>query len=329
MSTRSTVPGLAYRCPADQRELTEDSEQLRCPLGHTFPIVRGVPRFVPSGGYAESFGRQWNRFRLTQLDSHTGLPLSEERALRCLGLADAGRALDGQAVLEVGCGAGRFTEVLLKLGADVTSVDLSNAVEANAANFPPDQRHRVVQANVQALPLSTRQFDGVFCLGVVQHTPVPETTVKTLYEYVRPGGWLVFDHYAVSFSTTTWFGVHAARQVFKRLPVDRRLPAVERMVDRLLPVHAAAARLGRAPARALSRVSPVLSYYHIHPDLPEDLQRDWAILDTHDALTDVYKHHRTQGQMESYLHRLGLAGVVVVRSGNGIEARAWRPTRGG
>jgi SAM-dependent methyltransferase len=40
-------------------------------------------------------------------------------------------SLAGKHVLEAGCGAGRFTEVLLKAGAYVTSIDLSSAVEAN------------------------------------------------------------------------------------------------------------------------------------------------------------------------------------------------------
>src|SRR5688572_9064622 len=45
----------------------------------TYRIVRFIPRFVPAENYASSFGFQWNKFRRTQLDSHTGLPLSRER----------------------------------------------------------------------------------------------------------------------------------------------------------------------------------------------------------------------------------------------------------
>src|SRR4030088_2241779 len=45
----------------------------------TFPIVRHIPRFVPADTYASSFGFQWNKFRATQLDSRTGLPISRER----------------------------------------------------------------------------------------------------------------------------------------------------------------------------------------------------------------------------------------------------------
>lgn len=48
-----------------------------------------------------------------------------------------------------------------------------------------------------------------------------------------------------------------------------------------------------------------------------------------DALPDVYKHHRTQRQIESYLTRLGLTDVVVSWSGNGSEARGRRPRREG
>jgi uncharacterized protein YbaR (Trm112 family) len=46
-----------------------------------YPIRRGVPRFVPDGLYASSFGRQWNWFRTVQLDSMTGLD-SSDRTLR-------------------------------------------------------------------------------------------------------------------------------------------------------------------------------------------------------------------------------------------------------
>lgn len=330
---REATPMPRFVCPEHGDELRAADGAYWCPGGHEIRVVHGIPRFVSSDGYAGAFGRQWNRFRLTQLDSHTGLDLSEERALRCLGipegLDEADRLLAGQAVLEVGCGAGRFTEVLLKHGATVTSVDLSSAVEANAQNFPPSDRHRIVQADVRLLPFAPRQFDGVFCLGVVQHTPNPEQTIALLYEQVRPGGWVAFDHYALDFRMLTWIGVHLARQVFTRLPPGQQLPAVEWTVARLLPVHAAAARWGRLLARALSRVSPVLSYYHLHPELSDELQREWAILDTHDALTDTYKHHRRAGEIESFLATLGLTEIVVGGGGNGIEARGKRPTDAG
>jgi 2-polyprenyl-3-methyl-5-hydroxy-6-metoxy-1,4-benzoquinol methylase len=99
-------------------------------------------------------------------------------------------------VLEAGCGAGRFTEVLLKRGASVTSIDLTDAVAANQENFPQSEHHRIAQADILRLPFSPKQFDAVFCLRVIQHTPSPEAAIAALYDQVRPGGLLVIDHYA-------------------------------------------------------------------------------------------------------------------------------------
>ncbi|HEY0787434.1 MAG TPA: methyltransferase domain-containing protein, partial [Thermoanaerobaculia bacterium] len=86
--------------------------------------------------YADAFGAQWRRYSRTQLDSYTGTTISRDRLRRCLG-EELWEGLSGRKVLEAGCGAGRFTEVLLERGAILTSVDLSDAVVANAENFPP------------------------------------------------------------------------------------------------------------------------------------------------------------------------------------------------
>jgi SAM-dependent methyltransferase len=308
-----------YVCPDHRLDLAQAPDALTCPQGHTFPVRQGIPRFVSSAGYAEAFGVQWNRFRRTQLDSTTGLELSERRALRCLGLPTD--MLAEKAVLEVGCGAGRFTEVLLKHGAHVTSVDLSSAVEANADNFPAGDSHRVAQVDLRRLPFEPGQYDIVFCVGVVQATPDPDQSVRLLYKQVKAGGLLAFDQYAWSAATLTWLGPNAARQIVKRLPANWKLPAVERMVDLLLPLHRALRRHGRI----VTRVSPVLSYYHVYPELSEELQREWAILDTHDATTDHYKRHGTVAHVRRLLERLGLEDVAVSPGGNGLEARGRRP----
>src|SRR6185369_11180965 len=52
---------------------------------HRYPIRKFIPRFVPKSNYADNFGLQWNKFRQTQLDSFTGLPISADRFWKATG----------------------------------------------------------------------------------------------------------------------------------------------------------------------------------------------------------------------------------------------------
>ena len=69
-----------------------------------YPIIRGVPRFVPTESYASSFGFQWNRFHQLQVDSVMHNDLSRDRFYKTTGWPTC---LAGQLILEAGCGAGR------------------------------------------------------------------------------------------------------------------------------------------------------------------------------------------------------------------------------
>ena len=80
--------------------------------GEKYEISNGIPRFVNNKSYTDNWGIQWNKFRKTQLDSYTKFPLSEDRLRRCLG-DEIYSSLNEVIVLEAGCGAGRFTEILL------------------------------------------------------------------------------------------------------------------------------------------------------------------------------------------------------------------------
>jgi SAM-dependent methyltransferase len=314
----------AWCCPAHGLTLESDADGLYCPAGHRFERTSGIPRFAADGHYADAFGAQWKRYRLTQLDSYSKTTITRDRAMRCLG-HELGSMLSGKQVLECGCGAGRFTEILLDLGACVTSVDLSDAVEANQDNFPQNGRHRIAQADIAALPFRPQQFDVVLCLGVIQHTADPERTIAQLYAHVKPGGALVIDHYTYSLS---WYTKTAPlfRLYLKRLPADAGIRWTEKLVETFLPLHERVKgfRLGHM---LLSRISPVVSYWHAYPQLTDLQQREWALLETHDALTDWYKHMRTRRAILRTLQRLGLEQIWCEYGGNGVEARGRRPVR--
>ena len=319
--TENTWP--AWVCPVHRKTLMNRNGDFACPDGCSYASSKGIPRFVPNSSYTAAFGLQWNRYRLTQLDSHSGVPISRDRLARCFG-HELWNQLQGKYVLEAGCGAGRFTEVLLERGALVTSVDLSEAVEANQDNFPQNAAHRIAQADILKLPFAPRQFDVVLCLGVVQHTPDPEQTIAALYNQVKPSGWLIFDHYTHSLSYYTK-SARLFRIALRRMPPDKGLKWTERLVDVFLPLHKAA-RSFRPAQMVLSRVSPVLCYYQTFPGLTDEQHREWALLDTHDSLTDWFKHFRTREQIRATLERLDAKGIRAEYGGNGVEARCQRPT---
>ena len=311
-----------WHCPVHLRPLAARDGALVCPEGDFFPVRNGIPRFVPPNTYADSFGAQWNRYRLTQLDSHSGTTITRDRIRRCVG-EELWENLAGKQVLECGCGAGRFTEILLERGARVTSFDLSTAVDANQESFPQTDNHRVMQADIQRLPFKPRQFDVVLALGVLQYTADPELSTACMYEQVKPGGTLVIDCYTPEIS---WYTKTAPllRLYLRRLPPEDGIRWTERLVDTLLPLHKSVRRL-RLAQMLLSRVSPVSCYYQGFTKLTDAQQREWALLDTHNSLTGWYRHARTRGQIIRMLQGLGLRNIRCDYGGNGVEARGTRP----
>jgi SAM-dependent methyltransferase len=312
------------RCLGHQQYLTQHPTELTCGLGCTVPVVRRIPRFVSSESYASAFGRQWKMFAGTQLDSHTGLTISRDRLAGALG--GSLEVLRGSNVLEVGCGAGRFTEVMLAAGARVFAFDLSTAVDANYENCNQSADYFVCQADLRGAPVQPRSFDFVVCLGVIQHTPSPEETIAALAGYVRPGGSLVIDHYASDYPSN--FIQRNLRRLLIRLPARVATPAAIGLARVLLPLH----KLTWTNSRGVWRIrkllrgaSPLVDYYEVYSQLGKQRLGEWSILDTHDTLTDYFKHRRTTGQIEECMRSCGLVDVIAYYGGNGVEARAKSP----
>jgi 2-polyprenyl-3-methyl-5-hydroxy-6-metoxy-1,4-benzoquinol methylase len=284
-------------------------------------IVAGVPRFASEGSYASLFGDQWKAYKKTQLDSYSGAPISEIRLDRCMG--DLKDMLTGKTVLEAGCGAGRFTEVLLKKGSILVSSDLSSAVEVNAENFPPSNRHLVIQADINDMPFADESFDVVICLGVIQHTANTEKTIEDLYKLVKKGGTLVIDHY--HYDKSNYFRLARLYRIYLRKKTAAfTIPYTQKLVKRYLPWHKRAAK-SKLLSILLNRISPVVSYYSFFPHFTEQQQHEWALLDTHDSLTDWHKRFRNKQQITKTLTSLGAVDIHCAYGGNGVEANCKKP----
>lgn len=283
--------------------------------------INHIPRFVTSDSYASLFGHQWKKFKKTQLDSYTGTTISADRLNRCLG--NLKNDLKNKLVLEAGCGAGRFTEILLQKGATLVSSDISSAVEANIENFPFSDNHLVIQADINAMPYQDEVFDVVICLGVIQHTPDPDTSIANLYKLVKKGGYLIIDHYTFNrsylFRTAPLY-----RYYLKKKSAKQTLQITQHLVKKYLPLHKKFAK-NKFMTMLVNRISPVISYYSALPQLNDKLQEEWALLDTHDSLTDWFKHFRNKKQITGILKKLGAVNIWCEYGGNGVEARCQKP----
>jgi 2-polyprenyl-3-methyl-5-hydroxy-6-metoxy-1,4-benzoquinol methylase len=313
-------------CPKTRSKLKRSGDVFVSPEGQEYPIINGVPRFVEEDNYSNSFGEQWNTYLTTQLDSYNGKKISEDRIAGSLG-PDLWCNIEGKTVLEGGCGAGRFTEILLNQKTDLYSIDFSSAADANVKNFPITDKHKVFQADILNLPFQEESFDLVLCLGVIQHTPNPTETIAALYRQVKPGGFIIVDHYKYLLS---WY-LHPAplfRFFLKRY--GRKSPKgcmnfVRAIVNMMFPVHWFLWNTHPRLNWLINRISPVITYFDTFPELNKEQQKEWSLLDTHDSLTDWFKHRKTVKQIRCILEDLGVVNVECRYGGNGIEAKGQKP----
>ena len=105
--------------------------------------------------------------------------------------------LQGQRVLDVGCGGGILADAMARKGAQVTGIDLStkalrvaqlHALEAQT----PDIEYREVSVETLAQE-QPGSFDMVTCMEMLEHVPDPDSVVRACATLVKPGGWVFFS----------------------------------------------------------------------------------------------------------------------------------------
>jgi SAM-dependent methyltransferase len=310
-------------------QMTDDA--LRSATGRLFSKVNGAYRFVTDDNYTANFGFQWNKFRTVQIDRCIQVQQSHDRFFAETNWNSADLA--EKAVLEVGSGAGRFTQVVLDhTRAVLYSVDYSNAVEANYSNNGHHgARLRLYQASIYELPFAPMSFDRVFCFGVLQHTPDVRKSVHCLAKMVKPGGELVVDFYPIR---GWWTKIHI-KYLLRPLTVgihrERLLRLIEHNIGWLIRLARITHRCGLY--RLFGRFIPIAGYAgHTHGISPATL-REQCILDTFDMFSPVYDQPQRISTVARWFREMGLqvtfAGFVRYSADNAAATvRGRRPEVG-
>ncbi len=200
----------------------------------------------------------------------------------------------GREALDAGCGGGRWTLGLLRLGCRVTAVDFSShaleSARAQMARLAPDAvaEGRLVTEKVDLLsvpaPLARRRFDLVFSFGVLHHTGDTRRALGNVAGLTADDGVL-----------------------FAYLYGARSLAPARRLA--LALARAGLAPLGfRAKRRLLARILPGR--------------------DTHqafDLLSPLVNDRRTHEEVEDWLRELGFTDVARTIDHRELFLRAARP----
>lgn len=325
---RSAKLRVSYVNPRSQNSLEVIPERLRDPsTGDIFEVVRGIPRFCSADNYSESFGFQWNQFDRTQLDIFSGAKHSQERFY---GETEwSPEILDHSTVLEVGSGAGRFSEVFLRTTSGILhSVDYSSAVDANMRNNSQyGDRLRLAQASIYEIPFPDSSFDKVFCLGVLQHTPSFEESVAALIKKAKLGGEIVVDFYPIKGWYTKVHSKYILRPLTRRLPKSLLLKIIRFNINWMLSLFDI---LCFMRLEALTRFIPITDVRNFPRELTDKQRKEWAVMDTFDAFSPAYDNPKRLEDVKRMFTKCGCeviyAGLAKCAGGEATVVRAIKRT---
>lgn len=272
-----------------------------------FPKKNGAFRVVADDNYTENFGYQWNKFAATQVDKASKLQISKTRFFAETNWDK--EDLSGKNILEAGSGAGRFTQIILDYTkANLYSVDYSNAVEANYKNNGPHQRLHLFQASIYEMPFAKAQFDKVLCLGVLQHTPDFEKSVKALIEMAKPGAEVVVDFYGVNGWWTKFHAKYLYRPFTKKISHEKLLKLIDSNIEWMIKASRFFTKIGLG--NIINRFIPICD---IDGTLPASIShqqlRELCVLDTFDMFSPEYDSPQKIATVVNWFKQNGMEAV--------------------
>jgi SAM-dependent methyltransferase len=292
--------------PTNRKKLQINSGVLKDEDGNSFQVINGVPRFVVDTNYTDNFGFQWNKFQKTQIDRETkNSTFSKERFFAATNWDK--EDLTGKDVLEVGSGAGRFTQIVLDYTkANLYSLDYSDAVSANYKNNSHHgHRLKLFQASIYDMPFPDNSFDKVFCFGVLQHTPDFKKSVQCLVNKAKSGGEVVVDFYPIKGWYTKISAKYMLRPFTKKMSHEKLLGKIDRNANRLIKTYYFFDKLKMGIIA--HRFLPICDIKRTLPaDLSKESLREWVILDTFDMFSPAYDNPQPISKVKKWMQESGV-----------------------
>jgi SAM-dependent methyltransferase len=267
-----------------------------------------------------TYGLQWNRFRIIRADedrvtfrNRTGLSPND---------------LEGQLVLDAGCGMGRYLRIAAESSVSfIVGLDLSHAVIAARELTAELKKVAVVQGDLLKLPFANGSFDLIYTLGVLDHTPDPRAAFLGLAALLKPGGKIAVWVYPRERPEVEWI-MNLQRDFSTRLP----LPLLELLCRVAVPIGGLKRKMMESSWRVVERLGVVLHLATIgvsmHPDPTV------RACDTLDWYAPKYMSRHTFDEVAGWFRDAGLIDLVDLTrdqvffhkgQGSGINLAGRRP----
>ncbi|HEV3120607.1 MAG TPA: class I SAM-dependent methyltransferase [Isosphaeraceae bacterium] len=267
----------------------------------------------------KAYDLQWNRFRIVRPE--------EDRATFYGRTGFLPEALRGCTVLDAGCGMGRYLRVAAGAAGQVVGLDLSGAVhaaQALTAEFPNVQ---VVRGDLLRPPFRAKTFDYIYSIGVLDHTPNPQSAFLALALLLKPGGRIAVWVYKKERPAVERI-MNLHRAVSTKLPLGA-LVGLSRI---MAPIGGVKRKMMQSRFRLIERLGVAFNLCTIgvsmHPD-PEV-----RVCDTLDWYAPRFASRHTFEEVAGWCAEAGLINVSNLSEGqqlfhtgqgNGINIAATRP----
>lgn len=164
------------------------------------------------------YGNCWVNFNPKQYDEATDL-LTERMTKNNVDLS----LIKDKKVLDAGCGGGRYSIALSRLGAEkVIGVDMGTKgvqfANKKAEELGLKEKVEFKEGNMLGLPFEDNSFDFVFSNGVIHHTIDTEKGLAELARVVKPNGYVFV--YVQGKGGYQWMITNVSRKILENVPKE-------------------------------------------------------------------------------------------------------------
>ena len=258
--------------------------------------------------YTENFGKQWRDYRDIQIDSLNDFKISKEYLNDMI--FDDLSLLENKTILEIGSGAGRFTEYLVKYAKKCVSIDLSSAIYHNVSS--KKENIILIKADFNEL-IANEKFDIVFCRGVLQHTPKPLDSIIKIHSFVKKEGKVFFDIYKmpkIGYLHPKYF---IWRPLIKNfIKYENFEKFLHKNINLLFRLKIIIKKIFFNSNFISDSFLPLWDYNGIYKIDNEKL-KIWSIMDTLDGLYAKYDYPQSTNRVKNLLQKIILKFLILIR----------------